>query len=131
MKTPLFAAALMISFCLASCKKGNVKPTGLFGSWELRGQSGTIAGYIKTFPSGNGYILQFNSDSTYQYSHKDTIGGHGPFRIIKNNISFAGATYDGIYFNGSPSGDFIIQKTDSLTIGNTYADGVTSVYVKK
>ena len=40
-------------------------------------------------------------------------------------------TYDALYYDNSPSADFVVLNADSLTIGNTYPDGVTSSYLRQ
>lgn len=125
---------ICISAAIAGCKKGNLGPSnesGLVGTWELRHYSGTIAGVSKDFPAGNGKLIQLNADSTFKRFTDFKQDNQGSFKVVKNGVDWAGVTYDAIYFNGNGDPNFMILKADSLTIGNNYVDGITSLYVRR
>jgi len=127
----LFLFIVLISATVAGCKKDDIGPANLVGTWELRHYSGTIAGVSKDVPPGSGKLIQFNADSTFKRFTDFKQDAQGKFRIVKGGISWGDAKYDGIFFDDREPGDFIILKNDSLTIGNTFPDGVTSLYIKQ
>jgi hypothetical protein len=124
---------LLLAIAAFGCKKENklADTDTINGTWELRGWSGTIAGVIKTYPPGNGSLIQFNGDSTYKFFANFQQTKQGTYRTVKNGVAMGGQTYDAIYYDNSPSADFMQLSADSLTIGNTYPDGVTSLYVRQ
>jgi len=129
MKPSLFIICVLAS--MGACKKGGPGPAGLAGTWELRHYSGTIAGVSKDVPANSGKYYQFGADSTFKHFTDFKQDNQGSFRVIKNSIDFGGQKYDGIYFSNREDGDYIILKADSLIIGNTFPDGVTSLYIRK
>ena len=72
-----------------------------------------------------------NPDSTYKRFVKFKQSSEGPYRIIKNGINWANTTYDAIYFDNNTRADFIILNGNELTIGNTFPDGVTTLYERR
>lgn len=129
MKNILFI--LFLSLTIISCKKNGVQPKGYLGTWELKQETGTIAGTTTTYPSGEGHLLLLNTDSTYQQFSDFQHSVKGTFKIIKNGVSWANNTYDAIYFDGNTPPDFIILNGNQLTIGNTFPDGVTTLYERR
>ena len=126
-----FFTLLIVIAILASCTKSTVSPLVITGTWELRNVSGGFNGINQAYASGNGMLLQFNTDSSYVKFTSSKRDTSGKYHIGKNSIDFAGRKYDGIYYNGVTSGSFIILKTDSLTIGDPFPDGITSIYIKQ
>jgi hypothetical protein len=125
---------ICISAAIAGCKKGNLEPSGqsgLVGTWELRHYSGTIAGVSKDFSAGNGMLIQLNADSTFKRFTDFKQDNQGSFKVVKSGVDWGGVKYDAIYFNGNGDPNFVVLKADSLTIGNTYPDGITSLYVRQ
>jgi len=129
MKNLLFI--LFLSLAIISCKKNGVQPKSYIGTWELLQQTGTITGATTTFPTGEGRLLVFNIDSTYQQYIDYQHSVKGTFKIVKNGVSWASNTYDAIYFDGNARADFIILNGNQLTIGNTFPDGVTKLYERR
>jgi len=126
----VFLFIICISAAVAGCTKTGVGPVTLVGTWELRHYSGTIAGVNKEVPAGNGRLLQFKADSTYQHFTNFKADNNGRFRIIKNGVNWGDERYDAIYMGEGQSPAFLIVKADSLIIGNTFPDGVTSLYIR-
>ncbi|MES2107626.1 MAG: hypothetical protein V4577_02685 [Bacteroidota bacterium] len=129
MKVFLFIICVLAA---AGCQKGDIGPAsvGLVGTWELRHYSGTIAGVDKDIPKGNGTLLKFSADSTFQHFTNFKADNNGRFKIVKDGITWADEKHDAIYLGDSGDPNFLIVKADSLIIGNTYADGATSVYLR-
>jgi hypothetical protein len=126
----VFLFIICISAALTGCSKKGVTPVNLVGTWELRHYSGTIAGVNKDVPAGNGSLLQFKADSTFQHFTNFKADQNGHFKIIKNGISWGTEKHDAIYLGQGGDPSFLILKADSLTIGNTFADGVTALYLR-
>ena len=129
MKSLLFILGVITA--MAGCKDTSVKPSNIIGTWELRHYSGTIAGVNKELPKGNGTLLKFNADSTYQHFSNFKVENNGRFKIVKNGIDWGNEKYDAIYLGESGDANIFSIRADSLVISNTYADGVTSVYMRK
>ena len=129
MKYLLFIA--VITCYVTGCKKDGQVSTDITGTWELRNYSGTIAGVNKNYPKGNGSLMQFNADGSYASFVNFQPNIQGKYRIVKDAVQWAGQTYDGIYYNDNSNVDFMLLKADTLTIGNTFPDGVTQVYVRQ
>ena len=108
-----------------------MQPKGYIGTWEILQQTGTITGNTTTFPTGEGHLLIFNTDSTYQQYTDYQHSVKGTFKIIKNGVKWASNTYDAIYFDGNTQADFIVLNGNQLTIGNTFPDGVTKLYERR
>ena len=125
-----FLFIFCISATIAGCTKTGVGPGNLVGTWELRHYSGTIAGVNKDVPAGNGSLLQFKADSTFQHFTNFKADNNGRFRIIKNGVNWGDEKHDAIYLGENDSPNFLILKADSLIIGNTFPDGVTSLYLR-
>jgi len=126
----VFLFIICIAAACTGCKKAEINVTGLIGTWELRHYSGTIAGVDKDIPKGNGTLLKFSADSTYQHFSNFKADNNGPFKIIKNGVDWGNEKLDAIYLGSNGDPDFIILKADSLIIGSTYPDGVTSLYLR-
>ncbi len=126
-----FLYILCLSLIIVNCKKNGVQPKGYLGTWELKQQTGGISGTTTTFPSGEGHLLLLNTDSTYQRYSDFQHSEKGKFKIVKNGATWANKTYDAIYFDNRTPADFILLNGNELTIGNTFPDGVTSVYERR
>ncbi|MDO3641597.1 hypothetical protein [Mucilaginibacter sp. L3T2-6] len=120
----------------AGCKKGTkVMPINLantnnvFGKWELRIERGGLQP-DRNYPAGNGEGIQLNIDSTYQYFNKSGTGTQGTYHIAPDIHSMTPMALNLIYFDQATHGDPIIRKTDTLLIGDSSADGLTSIYVR-
>ncbi len=133
MRNYMKALLLMAFLAIAAegCKKESTLGVNITGTWELRMTSGTIAGVTKTYPPGNGSLVQFNNDNTYKLFTNNQQTTQGTYKIIKDGATIGGQVYDGLLYDDRNPADFMILKSDSLTIGNTYPDGVTSSYVRK
>ena len=119
---------ILVIVCALACKKSEPVQPGLFGKWEIRNRSGSIAGFDSTYKAGNGTIMQFNSDSTYKYYIKNKLTTSGTFRIRPFG-ALGEVTH--IYFNGDTSAGqpFSINGIE-MNIGTSYDDGVVAHYVK-
>jgi len=125
---------ICLTAVIAGCSKSDVKPSAsLTGTWELRHYSGTIAGVNTDLPKGNGTLIQFAGDSTFKHFTALKQDNQGTYRIVKDGITYANKKYDAIYFNGGADAASFTIHSDSLIIDNAniYADGATSVYVRK
>ena len=125
---------IVIMAAISACKKGtSVNPlndnNNIFGKWELHVQRGGLQP-DRIFPEGNGKGLQLNIDSTYHYFDKSGIGTQGTYHIASNPMSMTQMTLNFIYYDHATYGDLIIRKTDTLSIGDSSADGLTSIYVR-
>jgi hypothetical protein len=129
MKT-LLALVFLIVFA-EGCKKDSSGGITITGTWELRMTSGTIAGVTKTYPPGNGSLVQFNTNSTYKFFTNNQQSSQGTYKIVKNGATIGGQVYDGLLYDDRNPADFVVLKADSLTIGDTFPDGVTSSYVRQ
>ena len=76
-------------------------------------------------------ILILNADSTYKRFVKFQQSSEGPYRIVKKGVNWANTTYDAIYFDNNTHADFIIFNENELTIGNTFNNGVTTLYERR
>jgi hypothetical protein len=128
-------------FCIAviviSCKKEsqgpkikNITNSALFAKWELRYQNGGLMPQ-KAFAPGNGNIIQFNADSTYKFYQGFSVTGQGTFHIIEKSFTTVPEKLNFIYYDHSSIGDLIALKNDTLTIGSSAADGLSSIYIKQ
>ncbi|GAB2971458.1 hypothetical protein GCM10027049_01260 [Mucilaginibacter puniceus] len=129
MKNILFI--FLLSLTIIGCKKNGVQPKGYVGTWEMLQQSGTITGATTTFPTGEGNLLVLNLDSTYQRYSKFQFISKGTFKIVKNGVNWANNTYDALYFDQNTHADFIFIDGNQLTIGNTFPDGVITLYERR
>ena len=125
-----FLFIICLSAAITGCKKDDPAAVGLVGTWELRHYTGTIAGVNRDVPAGSGSMLQFKADSTFQHFTNFKADESGRFRIIKNGISWGKEKHDAIYLGQGGDPSFLILKADSLTIGNTFADGITALYLR-
>ncbi len=127
-----FVFIICLSVFVMDCKKQhNPTPQGYIGNWELRAQSGGIAGTSNHFPPGNGHELQLAADSTFKYYEGATIINQGTFRIIKNSLTYGTQNFDGIYYNFNTEGLPIQLQGDSLSIGIDFDDQIVSLYVRQ
>jgi hypothetical protein len=130
MKT--FTIAALIAFCLFSCKKPQPLSPYLFGKWEVRK---TYGGFIippdSTYKPGNGNVMQFNSDSTYNHYQQNNLVASGNFHVRLNAFKNGQTTYDEIYFDGdATAGSLIILSGDMLTLKPLIPDISTTDYQK-
>ena len=126
-----FLLVVCLALTIVSCKKNGVQPKGYIGTWEMLQQTGTITGATTNFSTGEGNLLVLNLDSTYQKFVKFNQASKGTYRIVKNGVNWANTTYDAIYFDSNTRADFIILNGNELTIGNTFPDGVTTLYERR
>ncbi|MFI5162497.1 MAG: hypothetical protein ACHQHN_14550 [Sphingobacteriales bacterium] len=122
-----FLFIMIAAFSLAACKKSAVTP-GLYGKWELRHTMGSIRGFDSTYNTGNGRILQFNSDSSYQQYNNGKLVTQGKFHIRGSNYPTANSL--SIFFGESSYENAFILKGDKLQIGMDFDDGVETDYQK-
>ncbi len=117
-------------FCIASCKKGGVAPSGITGKWELRRSYGGFAYHDSVYPAGSGNMYQFNSNGTYSSFTQGQLTAHGKFVFKKDGIQWSGTTFDEILFDGNTDGQLVTLKDTVLTFGTTITDGIATDYVK-
>lgn len=72
-----------------------------------------------------------NADSTYKRFVKFKQSSEGQFHIVKNGVNWANTNYDVIYFDNNIGTDFIFLNVNELTIGNTFPDGVATLYERR
>ena len=132
----IFCLLVFAAVIVAGCKKGAstnplkiTETDNVFGKWELRIERGGLQP-DKNYPAGNGSGLQLNIDSTYHYFDRSGAGTQGTYHIAPNNLSMTPMTLNFIYYNHASHGDLIVRKTDTLSIGDSSADGLTSIYVR-
>ena len=118
---------IFVIACALACKKSEPVQPGLFGKWEIRNRSGSIAGFDSTYKAGNGTIMQFNSDSTYKYYIKNKLTLSGTFHIRPFG-ALGEVTH--IYFNGDTIGQPFSINGIEMNIGTSDDDGVVAHYVK-
>jgi len=110
---------LLITVCICiiifACNKTNssnpISVSLLTGKWELREVIGGLAGDLK-YSSGNGNIIQFNSDNTFRLITPSANNVTGKFELIKinsNTTSLLHLKFDSAGYNDA---------TDSLKIEN-------------
>ena len=104
---------LSVVLCLSSligCKKNKTDlAPSIIGKWELRKQTGGIAGGETIYPSGNGTILEFSADIYTKYKNGQIIE-NGTYNIIKATSNQTGQLVDKLILNGqSVSQEFFIQ----------------------
>jgi hypothetical protein len=121
---------LMIAACFLGCKKSEPITPGLFGKWELRKQTGGIAGIDSSYKAGNGDIIQFNSDSTFKHYIKGKLDLQGIFHYKKNGYVLGQAVYDELDFNDSGFPNAVTVNGDKMTIGLDFDDGIAAQYQK-
>jgi len=128
-----FLLVLCTGAIIAGCRNGSpISPIGnnnVFGKWELRTERGGLQP-DKNYPAGNGKGLQLNIDSTYHYFDKSGTGTEGTYHIATNTYSMTQMALNFIYYDHATNGDLIVRKTDTLSIGDSSADGLTSIYVR-
>jgi len=118
----------IVVLALAACKKNQQAPAvSLTGKWELRE---TLGGFKdSTYAAGNGTIIQFNSNYTYQHFTKGIQDDQGTYQYKKNGITFSGAKYDELILNYT-YGQPVTLNGNKLSIGTSVADGPQSDFVK-
>jgi hypothetical protein len=86
---------VVVILLLFSCTKGEKSSSVLFGKWEVRkAYGGNINPPDSTYVSGNGNIMQFNSDSTYIAYTNHKQSAQGVFHIYKNVFKTGSTFYD-------------------------------------
>jgi len=120
---------IVILFSLISCKKSEPVSPGLFGKWELRRKYGGFAGMDSIYKAGNGYIIQFNRDSTYASYVKSKLIYSGNFHIRIIYIPDGNGVSE-IYFNDTDYGSRFTINGTKMTIGEDFDDGIAADYEK-
>jgi hypothetical protein len=127
----LLLTTFATTIILIGCKKAEkvVLPKGILGTWELRIIDGIA---IINLAPGNGYLLQFNQDSTYINSQPLKTSSRGVFRIVKNAITVGQIKYDELFYDNSKSGQIIQLQHDTLGLGSTIQapDAGGGIYVR-
>jgi len=118
---------IFLSVGAFACKKSEPVSPGLFGKWEIRSRYGSISGFDSTYKAGNGTILQFNSDSTYNYYTKRKLSSNGIFHI--KTLPGINAALN-IYFDNAEYGQPFSYNGTKMTIGADFDDGVAAEYEK-
>jgi len=137
----LIACAGML--LVTACRKSTaVTNAGLSGTWEL---TRIEANLTQNYPAGNGNLLKFSDDSSYQKYTNGTLSKSGKFSIIYDTTVAAAtcSTLSGIKFSSRIVYDtsYSSKKTFSNISGNTLTvvsagcfaldDGSISYYTKK
>ncbi|HVW97672.1 MAG TPA: hypothetical protein VHA56_16985 [Mucilaginibacter sp.] len=130
MRKQLFFILLAMAF--VSCKKENIHAdvktdSSLFAKWELRQTDGGLQPSVVYTP-GNGNIVQLSSDSTYKFFTGGSVSKQGTFHVEEK--SYPTGSFSFIYYDHAENGDVFFMKNDSLVIGTSAADGLSSVYVR-
>lgn len=127
-----FLSVLFIAVCLFGCKKSNVTPPSIAGTWELRNVINGTSNSDSTYNSGNGNVYKFNSDNTYSKYKNDTVLiASGNYKINTNAQKVSNVYYNTITFDGNGSASQIIQvANNTLTLGLTYSGGTAFLYAK-
>jgi hypothetical protein len=130
MKTVTVVALLVL--CALACTKPQPLSPYLFGKWEVRK---TYGGFIippdSTYKPGNGNIMQFNADSTYNHFTPAGLVAKGTFHIRAGAFKNGTTTYDEIYFDNDTSArSLIILNGDMLTLKPLIPDISTTDYQK-
>ena len=131
MKAFILTAIVIVS--MVSCKKGgNPVSPYLFGKWEVhRVYDGFIIPPDSIYKPGNGNILQFNSDSTYDRYANNKLTAQGIYHIRKNGFKNNQSNYDEVYFDSDTSfKSLIMLNGDILTIKPLIPDIATTDYQK-
>jgi hypothetical protein len=85
----------------------------------------------RSFAPGNGNMIQFNADSTYKFYRGFSVTGQGTFHITEKTFTMTPEKFNYIYYDHDTTGDLLQLKNDTLTIGSSAADGLSSIYVKQ
>lgn len=113
-----------------SCKKnGNSPSVNIIGKWELaRRYGGNIYPPDTTYKAGNGNILQFNRDSSYEQYENGILTIGGTFRLQGNLLYFYNALYGArqLYDVISISGNTLTIKPTTPDIGTTVYDKISN-----
>jgi len=130
MKT--FTLVAMMALCMLACTKPQPLSPYLFGKWEVRK---TYGGFIippdSTYKPGNGNVIQFNADSTYNHYTLAGLVSKGTFHIRTGAFKNGATTYDEIYFDSDTSArSLIILSGDMLTLKPMIPDISTTDYQK-
>lgn len=121
---------------IAGCKKSDTPNSGLTGNWEMVRQIGMD--YNQTFATGQGNILQINTNNTYKVFAKSLVINEGSYRLIKGQTPY-NRDFDAIYLGEGGIMNAISLKADSLTIstapnddkGNLIMDGGITIYIRQ
>ncbi|MBC7936495.1 MAG: hypothetical protein H7Y86_14190 [Rhizobacter sp.] len=127
----LLCAFILLS--LASCKKDGVVSTmkdAMEGSWELRSRS--TWGAPVSFPAGNGEIMKFSRNGSYEMKRNDTLVASGHFDIsIKTDCYFRESNFAFTVLESSSGNYLYVEKRSDTLFFNTsncVSDGSSSYY---
>ena len=117
---------------LAACKKGNPLTPYLFGKWEVtRVYGGNIYPPDSIYKAGNGNIMQFNADSTFERYTNGKLVYQGIFHTRKNGFNNGQSSYDVIWFDADTSfKSVLLLNRQVLTIKPLIPDISTTDYDK-
>lgn len=120
---PILAVGMIVS-----CKKQSVSPVNIIGKWELaRRYGGNIYPPDTTFKSGNGNILQFNSDGGYKQYTNGTLTASGTYHISGDQLYFNQSASDNTFYDVvSISGNMLTIKPIMPDIGTTVYDKISN-----
>ena len=129
---------ICLSVIIVGCKKSDGPLINLTGTWELVGQFGFGVYQSKTYPTGQGNLLQFSAGNKYEMSLNFQQVELGVYRIVPKGTTQVNKTFDAIYL-GEKSFNAISIRNDSLTIstppndgkGNMIADGGLALYIRQ
>lgn len=124
---------MVFALLLFSCKKDEVQPESLIGTWELRHVlGGQIANVPHDYPEGNGSIIQFSS-SEYQIIAEGRVISKGTYHIVQDQAEIDGTSYkQQIIFDEEPEKAYIKLSGSKLLVcwGTIALDGYTNTYEK-
>lgn len=124
---------IVVTVCsLIACKKSGTSPSiNITGKWELHK---TYGGFIQppdsVYQAGNGNILQFNSDGTYERYANGAVTLQGTYRVQLNGYKSGPNVYDELFFDNDSSGSIIVVNGSILTIQSLIPDVGSSDYDK-
>ena len=100
--------------------------------WEVRRvYNGNIYPPDSVYKPGNGNILQFKTDSTYQRYAHGTITATGAYHIRKNGYKLNQNYYDKLYLGADTTFKWFINITgDKMTLKPLMPDLPTTDYQK-
>ena len=114
---------------IVSCKKHGVSPVNVIGKWELaRRYGGNINPPDTTYKPGNGNILQFNSDSSYEQYTNGTLTISGTFHMHNSQLYFTNNAYavEPYYYTVTISGNSLTLRPLMPDIGTTVYDKISN-----
>lgn len=121
------------SLLIGACKKNEMKPARLEGSWELRHILGVqVAGAPSDYARGNGDIIKFKGNKYQRFLDGEEIFS-GTFEISEGKADIDGTRYSSvIVFDGKTWQSYIKIEGKKLRIcsGTIAADGTTMTYEK-